>query len=118
MKNRFRCKSLLLPLLLVILAVPAVTLAGVNNGKERVETMSISISDLDLTQKEGIATLYKRLKSSAGKVCGAKDGHITGSRIASLKIKKQYKKCYARALNGAVQGINNKILTELHSSNT
>ncbi len=117
MKNRFRCKPLL-PLLFVILAVPTVSIAGVNKGKEQVETISISISDLDLSQKEGIVTLYERLKSSAGKVCGAKDGHVTGSRIASLKIKRQYKKCYARALNGAVQGINNKSLTELHGSNT
>ncbi len=118
MNNLFAKKYLLVALLGASLSVPAVTTAAVNNDKVQTESMRIEFSDLDLSREEGIKTLYQRLKSSANKVCGTKDVHVTGSRIAASKIKRQFKRCYAKALNGAVQTVNNKGLSDFHTDNS
>ena len=111
-------KQLLTPILLVALSSPALTSAAVERNGIRTDAMKITISDLDLSQREGVQTLYNRLKKGANNVCGVKHSQVTGSRIASSKIKQQHRKCYAKALNNAVKNINNKILTDLHTSNT
>jgi UrcA family protein len=118
MKNWFNYKYLMAPILGIILSVPAVATAVATKHGAQTETMKITVSDLDLSQEDGILTLYQRLKTSAGKVCGVKDSHVTGSRIASFKIKRQHKKCSAEALNNAVQSFNNKMLTDLHRNKT
>ena len=118
MKNWFNYTLLMAPILCIILSVPAVATAVTTKHRTQTETMKVTVSDLDLSQEDGVLTLYQRIKTSAGKVCGVKDSHVTGSRIASLKIKRQYKKCSAEALDQAVQSINNKMLTDLHTNKT
>ncbi|NKB37687.1 MAG: UrcA family protein [Gammaproteobacteria bacterium] len=100
------------------MTMPAISNATVNDNNKVSESTTLKISDLDLSQEKGIATLYERLKSSANKVCGDKDIHVIGSRVESNKFRRAYKRCYARALNGAVNSINNARLTEMHSDNS
>jgi UrcA family protein len=118
MNNVITFKQLLTPILLVALSSPALTSAAVQRNGIRTDAMKITVSDLDLSQREGVETLYSRLKKGANNVCGVKHVQVTGSRIASSKIKQQHRKCYAKALNNAVKNINNKMLTDLHTSNT
>ncbi len=118
MKNWFNYKHLMAAILCFIFSVPAVATAAASKHKTQTQTMTVTVSDLDLSQEDGILTLYQRIKTSAGKVCGVKDSHVTGSRVASLKIKRQYKKCSTKALDQAVQSFNNKMLTDLHANRT
>lgn len=118
MNNNIIKKYLLIALLSTGLSISSLSNAAVNSNNTQTETMKITVSDLDLSQHQGVVTLYNRLKNSAGKVCGSRGDHVTGSRIASSKIKRQFKRCYARALNGAVQSIANDRLTDFHSNNS
>ena len=111
-------KQLLAPVLLIVLCGPAIANAAVERNGIRTDAMKITVSDLDLSQREGVETLYGRLKKGANNVCGVKHTQVTGSRIGSSKIKQQHRKCYAKALNNAVKNINNKMLTDLHTSNS
>ncbi len=118
MNNWFDNKYLLVALLSAFLSVPALTTAAIGKDKTEVKSMKITFSDLDLSREEGIETLYQRLKSGASKVCGTKNTHVTGSRVESSKTKNGFKRCYAKALNSAVQSINNTRLTDIHSNNS
>ena len=118
MKTVLNPKFLLTPMLCIILSAPALATAVVAKHNVQIENMNVPVADLDLSREEGVFTLYKRLKNSASKVCGEKEAHVTGSRIGSLKVKRQYKTCYAEALNSAVQSINNERLTDLHTNNS
>ena len=114
MNSRF----LLTPILFVILTGPTIVNANVDNIGTNTETKRVSISDLDLSQKEGVATLYSRLTKGAKDVCGEKHTQVTGSRIASSKIKRQHRKCTALAIEQAVESINNEMLTVWHTNNS
>lgn len=117
--NRQTTKNTLcIALLSTALTLPAISNASVNDNKSVNESATLKISDLDLSQEKGVATLYERLKSTANKVCGSKDAHVTGSRVESSKFRRDYKRCYARALNGAVNSVNNARLTEMHNDNS
>jgi UrcA family protein len=111
-------KQLLAPVLFTVLCGPTLASAAVEKNGIRTDSMKITVSDLDLSQREGVETLYSRLQKGADNVCGVKYTQVTGSRVASSKIKQQHRKCYAQALNNAVKNINNKMLTDLHTSNT
>lgn len=118
MKKLITSKHLLVTILFFVFSGPAIVSAAVERNGVRTDSMKIIVADLDLSQKDGVETLYYRLKKGANDVCGVKYTQVTGSRIASSKIKQQHRKCYAKTLNNAVQSINNKMLTDLHSSNT
>ena len=115
MNNWSSKKYFIVALLSVFLSVPAVTVAAVSNDKAQAESITITISDLDLSHDAGIVTLYQRLKDNVSKVCGEKDTHVTGSRVASSKIKKRHKKCSIEAMDRVVKSIGNEKLTKLHS---
>lgn len=53
----------------LVLAVPMMANAAIDNRPESTQSMTLNVSDLDLTQDEGIETLYARLKSNVDKVC-------------------------------------------------
>lgn len=118
MKSHFNYKFLLAPVLGIALSAPAIASAVPAKHQTHDQSMKVTISDLDLSKEEGIVTLYERLKHGANKVCGKYDTQVTGSRIQSLNIKKQYEKCSSDALNKAVRIINNKKLTDLHRKST
>jgi UrcA family protein len=111
-------RMLLTPILFIILTGPTIVKANVGEVKTNTQATSVSVSDLDLSQKEGVATLYNRLKKGAKDVCGEKHTQVTGSRIASSKIKRQHRKCTVLALDKAVQSINNEMLTDWHTNNS
>ena len=105
-------------LVALILSAPMMASAAIDSRPESAQSMTLNVSDLDLTQDEGIETLYARLKSNVDKVCGVKHTHITGSRISSSKIERHFKKCTADSLNRAVQSINIEKLNNLHQQST
>ncbi len=118
MKTLTTKNTLCIALLSTALTLPAISNATVNDSNRVSESTTLKISDLDLSQEKGVSTLYERLKSTANKVCGSKDTHVIGSRVESNKFRRDYKRCYARALNGAVNSINNARLTKMHSDNS
>ena len=118
MKTVINKKALLVAVLSSTLVLPAVSNAAVNPNQIETESATLKISDLDLSQEKGIVTLYERLKSTADMVCGSKDNEFTGSRVEANKYRRDYKRCYARALNGAVNSIKNEKLTEFHKNNS
>jgi UrcA family protein len=118
MKAQTTKNTLCIALLSTALSLPTLSNANVNDRNEVSESTTLKISDLDLSQEKGVATLYERLKNTANKVCGSKDSHVIGSRVESNKFRRAYKRCYAKALNGAVRSVNNARLTEMHSNNS
>ena len=118
MKTATNNKALLVAVLSSTLVLPAISNAAVNNNHLETESATLKISDLDLNQEKGIVTLYERIKSTANKVCGSKDTEFTGSRVEASKYRRDFKRCYARALNGAVNSVKNERLTEFHKNNS
>jgi UrcA family protein len=116
MNNLISAKQLMAPVLLIVLSGPSLATAAVERNGIRTDVTKITASDLDLSQQEGVTTLYNRLKKGANDVCGVKHTQVTGSRVEASKIKRQHKKCYAKALDNAVQNIDNSMLTDMHDN--
>ncbi len=114
MNMHIKTKQILSPIVCLILSAPLLASAVTSDRGIQTGAMKIVTSDLDLSREEGISTLYNRLQKGASDVCGVRDTQVTGSRIASLKIKRQHRKCSTEALNNAVQSINNEMLSEFH----
>ena len=76
------------------------------------QSLSLRVSDLDLSKSADVATLYARIKSAASQACGA--DVVTGSRLHSSDLKQ----CMTQAVDGAVQQINNTSLTAYHKRET
>jgi UrcA family protein len=72
------------------------------------QSLSLKVSDLDLSKSSDVATLYARIKSAANQACGA--DYVTGSRLQS----KDMKQCLSQAVDGAVAQINNASLSAYH----
>ncbi len=114
MKDWFNYKRILTPMFCLMLALPF-TATAATDMETQVDSLNVGISDINLEQKEGVETLYVRLKKAARKICGDKYTHVTGSRTDAFKIKRQHKKCMSEALASAVNKINNPNLTALHA---
>ncbi len=78
-----------------------------------VDTRSVAVrySDLNLSNPEGVARLYTRIRRAAGIVCGTAGGVDT----YFLKARKE---CRTRAIDDAVKSVNNRILTAMHQQKT
>jgi len=114
MKQKMNKANLIAALMSASLTLPAVSTAAINTYGTHSESLTVNVSDLDLSQEKGIETLYQRLKTNAVKVCGIQETHITGSRIASSKIKRHHKKCTRDALGRVVDSIGDERLIRLH----
>jgi UrcA family protein len=67
-------------------------------------SVTVHFADLDLTQSEGIAVLYRRLKRAAETVCAHLD------RSSDLGIQMRFKKCWQGALGAAVTKVDRPAL--------
>lgn len=95
---------------LLALVAAAALGTGAANAADAVVTQSLSVNygDLDLDTREGNATLYRRLRAAALRVCGEPDAR-------SLREAGMARACYAKAMDDAVKQIDRAPLTALHS---
>jgi UrcA family protein len=81
--------------------------AGESPGTLRHKT--VSFRDLNVSNPEGAAVLYKRIKSAASEVCGTWD---------SLSQRPAVMTCIDEAVSRAVAQVNRPMLTSLHQAKT
>ena len=112
MKESKLFKSLVATFVVIVLGGPAVVLAGTPKYFE-VKT-TVSYTDLNLENEEGVRVLYQRLKRASKEVCGAKSLNIAGSLPVSLQ-RGTPKRCYRETLSNAVGKIDNADLTRIHA---
>jgi UrcA family protein len=70
----------------------------------------VSFKDLNLNSPEGVAVLYKRIKSAAYDVCGTPDRYDLSQFKTEI--------CVRDAVSRAIVQVNNPMLTSLHESKT
>jgi UrcA family protein len=73
---------------------------------------TVNFADLDLTNTRGVATLYQRIKTAAGKVCESNDSRPYGTLL------RQVRRCEKEAITQAVEDVNSSELTTFHLSAT
>jgi len=112
MKESKLFKSLVATFVVIVLGGPAVVLAGTPKYFE-VKT-TVSYTDLNLENEEGVRVLYQRLKRASKEVCGAKSLNIAGSLPVSLQ-RGTPKRCYRETLSNAVDKFDNEDLTRIHA---
>lgn len=74
---------------------------------EEVQSRSVYYGDLNLSSAAGVQTLYVRIRSAARAVC-------PGSNTADIKSKTVRNECIAKAIDEAVQEVNQPALAALH----
>ena len=100
---------------MVWVMLAAAPLAMVANGAQAGESAgtvrqkTVSFRDLNVSNPEGAAVLYKRIKSAASEVCGTWD---------SLSQRPAVMTCIDEAVSRAVAQVNRPMLTSLHQAKT
>jgi UrcA family protein len=75
----------------------------VSTQAQGLQTVTVSLSDLDLSKSEGIETLHQRISRAARRVCGPSDYRQAGSfRLAAAN-----KACYNDAVAEGMSQIDN-----------
>ena len=105
MKKSKLVTSFMATIVFVALGAPAVASVG---G----ESIKVSYADLNLEEEDGALSLYRRLIQASKQACAYRGLKIAGSvnRMAETRL------CYRAALSGAVERIDNEMLTKLHNS--
>ena len=105
MKKSKLVTSFIATIVFVALGAPAVASVG---G----ESIKVSYADLNLEEEDGALSLYRRLIQASKQACDYRGLNIAGSvnRMAETR------QCYLAALSGAVEQIDNEMLTKLHNS--
>jgi len=111
MKESKRVIGLVTLVSVVALGLPAISSAGVLASSTQNDKISVSYSDLDLTQSSGVVTLYSRLKTAAKHACG------TTSLIEAGSVQRvqRSKACYNSLLDRAVAKLGNERLSAIHA---
>jgi len=92
------------------LAVLLSPLAAANTIVSRgygVASQTVNFADLDLTNSKGVATLYRRIRFAADKVCDSDEP-------TSLSTHMHVRICAKEAIDRAVKDVNSHALTNLH----
>jgi len=92
------------------LAVLLSPLAAANTIVSRgygVASQTVNFADLDLTNSKGVATLYRRIRFAADKVCDSNEPTSLSKQI-HVRI------CAKEAIDRAVNDVNSHALTSLH----
>ncbi len=74
-----------------------------------VAQVRVDVADVNLTNPQGIATVYARLRRAAGNVCGSEP------QYRELERHTAWSKCVRAALDGAVVQVRSIGLAELHA---
>src|SRR5690348_13780008 len=75
-------------------------------------THTVKFADLDLSEHEGVITLYRRIKSAAVEVC------VTPLVSGVVDLDARERRCQRRAIDQAITAVNAPALTRLHMSLT
>ncbi|MDX1405474.1 MAG: UrcA family protein [Woeseiaceae bacterium] len=110
MKESKLFNGLLATIVIVALGAPAYASADAGAVKER--TVKVSYADLNLEKVEGAEVLYRRLQQASKKACGLRSIAEEGT----LRSYSEGRQCYHKALSEAVAKIDNRLLTEIHTS--
>jgi UrcA family protein len=100
---------------MVWVMLAAAPLAMVANGAQAGESAgtvrqkTVSFRDLNVSNPEGAAVLYKRIKSAASEVCGTWDSFSQRPAVMA---------CIDEAVSRAVAQVNRPMLTSLHQAKT
>jgi UrcA family protein len=86
---------------LSLLAASATALAGTRVGE--IPTKRVSFRDLDLSTASGAEALYERITAAAREVC-------RGAELNAIRS------CQAIAVEDAVKGVGNPLLSSVHRS--
>lgn len=73
-----------------------------------VHAVTVAFHDLDLSQQEGVATLYGRLSAAARAVCGPV--------ARELKLESARRQCVGQAMTRAVRGVDRPLLSLVHET--
>ena len=111
MKKTIFRKSFVVVSLAAVLALPAVASAG-NNANVENTSVKVSFADLDISNADGLNTLYKRLQNASKEACGS----IAYTQEKNLSALTRNKACYQETLSSAVEKVDNDSLRDLHSS--
>lgn len=84
--------------------------ARADEAKANPPSITVSYSDVAFGNTEGAASVYRKLKVAARRVCNVDNG----SKDLSIQI--ATRECYREALENAVQKIDRPTLTALHAS--
>jgi UrcA family protein len=79
-------------------------LANATSPQDDIPSVVVRFADLDLTHSDGVAVLYRRLKSAADTVCAAPNSRDLGRQM-------RYKACWQSALGAAVSKVDRPALT-------
>jgi UrcA family protein len=74
-------------------------------------SVKVRYGDLNLSNPEGVARLYARIRRAAGVVCGMAGGPTVG-------ISRSRNTCRTNAIDNAVRSVDNRILTAMHQQKT
>lgn len=110
MKESKLIKGLLAAVVIVALGAPAYATADSSNLKGK--SVKVSYADLNLEKVEGAKALYRRLQQASRKVCDIRSLHTEGS----LKRFAEARQCYDDTLSEAVAELDNRLLTQLHTT--
>jgi len=111
MNNVIRNKYWLSVLLVLFCSIPVIASAATRPSDSAERTATVSMGDLNLSEQQGVSTLFRRLQNAADEVCGSRNFFEAGS----LKQRQQNQRCYAETLSKAVQEVGNAELSELHA---
>ncbi len=110
-ESKFR-KSWAAASLAALLVLPVAAAAGSNVDSERT-FVKVSFSDLDISDRQGLITLYRRLQDASEEACGPITYREAGNDLRALSRNKQ---CYRESLSKSVDKVGSDALRELHNS--
>jgi UrcA family protein len=82
---------------------------GAHADSDKVLTTTVKYGDLDLENREGLATLYRRIEQASRTVCAPLDPYDS---VRRLELARPYKACLTKALSEAVVTIGKPQFTE------
>jgi UrcA family protein len=98
---------------IMVTFAPMVMMYNAARADESVDTLPhkvVSFKDLNLDTPEGVAVLYRRIKSAANEVCGNPDRYD----LSQLKLQV----CIKDAVSRAITQVNRPMLTSLYNEKT
>jgi UrcA family protein len=80
-------------------------------GIDEPATYVVRFADVDLSRIDGVATVYTRIRSAAGRVCTSLEGRALGLLV-------KYHACVDKAIADAVASVNRPLLSQYHQLHT
>lgn len=111
MNTSIRNKYSLSALLLLFCSIPLLATAAIKTNESGERIVSVQIDDLNLSEQQGVAVLFRRLQRASDQVCGSRNRVEAGS----LKQRQLNQRCYSETLSEAVQQFDNAELSQLYA---